>query len=210
MVHWGEGASAPAASSHQKKQKSNNVRLVWQKGLIMPSLLLVKLKPTKLQDKVPPKLSMTYSSLMSMRGQIAWKIWLPLEKKKIECLTNLFTPVLEKVGCNVALIPQEWLSLKVQVNSGFWDKDYKVCGKSWQQRCHTNRWPKCASSHWDPVGATNFSCPVWTCRFRTKHDQKQLACKCWHINTIRSHSSLGRGSASKWIWSNAYCWQVVY
>ena len=30
---------------------------------------------------------------------------------KIECLTNWFRPVLEKAGCNVALIPEEWLSL---------------------------------------------------------------------------------------------------
>ena len=44
---------------------------------------------------------------------------------KIERLTNWFRMLIEKAGCNVALIPEEWLSLKVQVNSGFRDKDYE-------------------------------------------------------------------------------------
>ena len=44
---------------------------------------------------------------------------------KIERLTNWFRMLIEKAGCNVALILEEWLSLKVQVNSGFRDKDYE-------------------------------------------------------------------------------------
>ena len=44
---------------------------------------------------------------------------------KTERLTNWFRMLIEKPGCNVALIPEEWLSLKVQVNSDFRDKDYE-------------------------------------------------------------------------------------
>ena len=42
----------------------------------------------------------------------------------IDCLTNWFAPLLQKSGCQVSVIPEEWLSLKVLVNTSFRDKDY--------------------------------------------------------------------------------------
>ncbi|XP_067017850.1 zinc finger protein 862-like [Acropora muricata] len=42
----------------------------------------------------------------------------------IDRLTNWFAPVLQKAGCEADVIPEEWFSLKVLVNTSFCDKDY--------------------------------------------------------------------------------------
>ena len=47
----------------------------------------------------------------------------------IERLTHWFEPALANAGCQVDKIPDEWLSIKVQINTSFRDKDY---GSVWQ------------------------------------------------------------------------------
>ena len=42
----------------------------------------------------------------------------------IDRLTDWFAPVLQKTGCEADVIPKEWFSLKVLVNTSFCDKDY--------------------------------------------------------------------------------------
>ena len=42
----------------------------------------------------------------------------------IDRLSNWFAPVLQKAGCEADVIPEEWFSLKVLVNTSFCDKDY--------------------------------------------------------------------------------------
>ena len=42
----------------------------------------------------------------------------------IDRLINWFAPVLQKAGCEADVIPEEWFSLKVLVNTSFCDKDY--------------------------------------------------------------------------------------
>lgn len=48
---------------------------------------------------------------------------------KIQRLTQWFKPMLEKARCNVNAIPDEWLSMKMKVNTSFRDKGY---GSLWQ------------------------------------------------------------------------------
>ena len=49
--------------------------------------------------------------------------------EQIERLSHWFEPVLANAGCQVNAIPDEWLSMKLQINTSFWDKDY---GSLWQ------------------------------------------------------------------------------
>ena len=49
--------------------------------------------------------------------------------EQIERLAHWFEPVLANAGCQVVAIPDEWLSMKVQINTSFRDKDY---GSLWQ------------------------------------------------------------------------------
>ena len=44
--------------------------------------------------------------------------------EKIERLVDWFQPLLQRAGCDVSSIPEEWFSLKVLVNTSFRDKDY--------------------------------------------------------------------------------------
>lgn len=44
--------------------------------------------------------------------------------EQIECLAHWFEPLLANDGCQVYAIPDEWLSMKVHINTSFWDKDY--------------------------------------------------------------------------------------
>ena len=44
--------------------------------------------------------------------------------EKIECLVDWFQPLLQKAGCDVSSIPEEWFSLKVFINTSFRDKDF--------------------------------------------------------------------------------------
>ena len=45
--------------------------------------------------------------------------------EQIERLAQWFKAVLEKAGCTVDAISGEWLSMKVQINTSFRDKDYE-------------------------------------------------------------------------------------
>ena len=42
----------------------------------------------------------------------------------IDRLTSWFKPTLQKAGCNVDSISEEWVPLKILVNTTFLDKDY--------------------------------------------------------------------------------------
>ena len=42
----------------------------------------------------------------------------------VDRLTKWFAPVLQKAGCEADVIPEQWFSLKVLVNTSFCDKDY--------------------------------------------------------------------------------------
>ena len=114
--------SAPAASSHQKKKPSNCLTGLTER---FGNLLSSEADTSK-----PSSYGVTevVNDLLVFNVD-AWpnnvKDLVAFGNYKIERLTNWFRPVLEKAGCDVALIPEEWLSLKVQVNSGFWDKDYE-------------------------------------------------------------------------------------
>lgn len=68
------------------------------------------------------------SSTISLSSVDAWpkstKELVDFGNEKIERLVDWFQPLLQKAGCDVASIPEEWFSLKVLVNTSFRDKDY--------------------------------------------------------------------------------------
>lgn len=55
----------------------------------------------------------------------------------IDHLTSWFKPTLQKAGCDVDSISEEWLSLKVLVNTTFVTRITQACGRSCLPRCRT-------------------------------------------------------------------------
>lgn len=94
--------------------------------------------------------------------------------EQIERLTHWFEPVLANAGCRqVHKIPDQWLSIKVQINTSFRDKDY---GSLWQtlltKKALSPGLSKCPSPCRDSVGTTDFCSSVRTCHLRTEPDKE--------------------------------------